>query len=209
MNIEGAWKRGYTGKNIVVTILDDGIERTHPDLMQNYVSECCGQNALPPGKQWDSHEDDENGAKHGGFPGGSVVEIPPANAGEAGAIPGSARSPREGNGNWLQCSCLGSPMDRGACQSTVHLHTAHGVTKESDTTYLLNSSKRRKVTEKQLLCIAPISHKSHSQRAGIRRQCYPLLCAFDVVMTKSRWWGSRNPSCCWQCSSQHFTHAAR
>ncbi|KAK2119394.1 hypothetical protein P7K49_000780, partial [Saguinus oedipus] len=36
MNIEGAWKRGYTGKNIVVTILDDGIERTHPDLMQNY-----------------------------------------------------------------------------------------------------------------------------------------------------------------------------
>ena len=99
MNIEGAWKRGYTGRNIVVTILDDGIERTHPDLMQNYVSECCGQNALPPGKQWDSHEDDENGAKHGGFPGGSVVEIPPANAGEAGAIPGSARSPREGNGN--------------------------------------------------------------------------------------------------------------
>jgi hypothetical protein len=43
MNIEGAWKRGYTGKNIVVTILDDGIERTHPDLMQNYVSVCCGQ----------------------------------------------------------------------------------------------------------------------------------------------------------------------
>lgn len=42
MNIEGAWKRGYTGKNIVVTILDDGIERTHPDLMQNYVSVCCG-----------------------------------------------------------------------------------------------------------------------------------------------------------------------
>lgn len=41
MNIEGAWKRGYTGKNIVVTILDDGIERTHPDLMQNYVSVCC------------------------------------------------------------------------------------------------------------------------------------------------------------------------
>lgn len=45
MNIEGAWKRGYTGKNIVVTILDDGIERTHPDLMQNYVSGYCGHNA--------------------------------------------------------------------------------------------------------------------------------------------------------------------
>ena len=40
MNVIGAWKRGYTGKNVVVTILDDGIERDHPDLKQNYVS-CC------------------------------------------------------------------------------------------------------------------------------------------------------------------------
>ena len=38
MNIVGAWKRGYTGKDVVVTILDDGIERNHPDLFQNYVS---------------------------------------------------------------------------------------------------------------------------------------------------------------------------
>lgn len=38
MNIMGAWKRGFTGKNVVVTILDDGIERNHPDLLQNYVS---------------------------------------------------------------------------------------------------------------------------------------------------------------------------
>lgn len=38
MNIVGAWKRGYTGKDVVVTILDDGIERNHPDLIQNYVS---------------------------------------------------------------------------------------------------------------------------------------------------------------------------
>lgn len=37
MNIVGAWKRGYTGKDVVVTILDDGIERNHPDLIQNYV----------------------------------------------------------------------------------------------------------------------------------------------------------------------------
>ncbi|KAA0713725.1 Proprotein convertase subtilisin/kexin type 5 [Triplophysa tibetana] len=38
MNIVGAWKRGYTGKDVVVTILDDGIERNHPDLIQNYAS---------------------------------------------------------------------------------------------------------------------------------------------------------------------------
>lgn len=37
MNILAAWQRGYTGRNVVVTILDDGIERSHPDLAQNYV----------------------------------------------------------------------------------------------------------------------------------------------------------------------------
>lgn len=58
MNIEGAWKRGYTGKNIVVTILDDGIERTHPDLLQNYVSVGCGRSTSPPPwKQGDSCQD--------------------------------------------------------------------------------------------------------------------------------------------------------
>ena len=54
-----------------------------------------------------------------GFLGGSVVKNPPANAGRAGSIPGLGRSPGEGNGNPLQCSCLGNPMDRGAWQATV------------------------------------------------------------------------------------------
>ena len=49
-----------------------------------------------------------------GFPGGSVVKSPPANAGDEGSIPGLGRSPEEGNGNPLQYSCLGNPMDRGA-----------------------------------------------------------------------------------------------
>ena len=50
-----------------------------------------------------------------GFPGGSVVKNPPANAGDAeniGSIPGSRRSPGEGNGNPLQYSCLENPVDR-------------------------------------------------------------------------------------------------
>ncbi|KAJ3593016.1 hypothetical protein NHX12_005354 [Muraenolepis orangiensis] len=36
MNVMAAWQRGYTGRNVVVTILDDGIERNHPDLADNY-----------------------------------------------------------------------------------------------------------------------------------------------------------------------------
>ena len=43
--------------------------------------------------------------------GDSVVRDPPANAGDMGLIPGSGRSPEEGNGNLLQYSCLGNPMD--------------------------------------------------------------------------------------------------
>ena len=38
MNVIPAWKKGFTGKNVVITILDDGIERTHADLIENYVS---------------------------------------------------------------------------------------------------------------------------------------------------------------------------
>ena len=62
------------------------------------------------------------------FAGGSVVKNPPANAGDMGSIPGSGRSLGEGNDNTLPYSHLGSSMDRGAWQATVH-----GVTKESDT----------------------------------------------------------------------------
>ena len=62
-----------------------------------------------------------------GLPGASqvllVVKNPPANAGDVGdvcSISGLGRSPGKGNGNPLQCSCLGSPMDRGAWRATVH-----------------------------------------------------------------------------------------
>ena len=51
-----------------------------------------------------------------------VVKNLPANAEDvrdAGLIPGSGRSPGEGNGNPLQFSCLGKPMDRGAWWATI------------------------------------------------------------------------------------------
>ena len=49
-----------------------------------------------------------------GFPGSSVVKTLPANAGDTGLIPGSGKSPNEGNGNPLQYSSLENLIDRGA-----------------------------------------------------------------------------------------------
>ena len=49
-----------------------------------------------------------------GFPGGSEVQASASNMGDPGSIPGSGRSPGEGNGNPLQHSCLENPMDREA-----------------------------------------------------------------------------------------------
>ena len=63
-----------------------------------------------------------------GFPVGSVVKNPPANARDMDSIPGLGRSPGEGNGNPLQYSCLGNLKDRRAWQAIVH-----GVIKESAT----------------------------------------------------------------------------
>ena len=61
------------------------------------------------------------------FPGGPVTKNLPANAGDTedmGSIPGSGRTPGEGNDTLLQYSCLENSMDRGAWWATVH-----GVTK--------------------------------------------------------------------------------
>ena len=53
-----------------------------------------------------------------------TVKTSVCNAGDLDSIPGSGRSPREGNGDPLHYSCLENPMDRGAWSATVH-----GVTK--------------------------------------------------------------------------------
>ena len=54
------------------------------------------------------------------FPCSSVGKESVCNAGDLGLIPGSERSPGEGNGNPLQFCCLENPMDRGAWQDIVH-----------------------------------------------------------------------------------------
>ena len=50
-----------------------------------------------------------------------MVKKPPANAGDAGLIPGSGRFPGKGNGNTLQYPCLGNPMGRGAWWAMVQV----------------------------------------------------------------------------------------
>ena len=62
----------------------------------------------------------EFGLGRRGLPWGSVVKNPLASAGDLGSFPGLGRSPGEGNGNPLQYSCLGKPMDRGAWRATVN-----------------------------------------------------------------------------------------
>ena len=63
----------------------------------------------------------ENTGYFRGFPGGSVVKNPPANAGDAGLIPGLGRYPGVGNSNPLQYACLENSMDREVWQAAVCL----------------------------------------------------------------------------------------
>ena len=68
-----------------------------------------------------------------------VVKYLPANAGDpkdAVSVPGLGRCPGEGNGNPLQYSCLGNPMDRPTWQGTIH-----GISKELDMTEQLSNNK--------------------------------------------------------------------
>jgi len=79
----------------------------------------------------------DNIITNGGSLDGSVVKNPPAKAGDSGSIPALKRSPGVGNGNPLQYSCLGNPMDREAWQATVYW-----VAKELDTTQHRQQSPR-------------------------------------------------------------------
>uniref|UniRef100_A0A8C8Z2F2 Proprotein convertase subtilisin/kexin type 6 n=1 Tax=Prolemur simus TaxID=1328070 RepID=A0A8C8Z2F2_PROSS len=69
MNVQAAWKRGYTGKNVVVTILDDGIERNHPDLAPNYdsfASYDVNGNDYDPSPRYDASNENKHGTRCAG-----------------------------------------------------------------------------------------------------------------------------------------------
>ena len=71
------------------------------------------------------------------FPGGSEGKVSACNAGDPGSIPGSGRSPGEGNGNPLQHCCLENPMDGGAWWATIH-GVAKSWTQLSDFAFVLS-----------------------------------------------------------------------
>ena len=54
------------------------------------------------------------------FPDGSEVKVSACSVGALDSFPGWGRSPGEGNGNSLQCSCLENPMDRRVWWAAVH-----------------------------------------------------------------------------------------
>ena len=72
---------------------------------------------------------------------------PPAKAGDTGSIPGLERSPGEGNGTWLQYSCLKNPMDRGAWRATVR-----GVAKELGHDLVTEQKQYTKHCQTHVLC---------------------------------------------------------
>ena len=91
------WRQGESGR------IDDA-----------HLWACLLQKQQPrsdEGRDLDLSQDKAEGM---GSPGGSVVKNLPPNAGDAGSIPGSGRSPGVGKGNPLQYSCLKNSMDGGA-----------------------------------------------------------------------------------------------
>ena len=74
------------------------------------------------------------------FPGGTVMKNPPANAGDAGLIPGSGSSLGEGNANPLQDSYLGNPMDSGAWRAKSRTRLSDWTTTATTTSVVLHGS---------------------------------------------------------------------
>ena len=94
-----------------------------------------------------------------GFPGGSMIKNPPGSAGDTrdrGSIPGSERSPKEGNGNTFQYSCLENPMDRGAWLA-LHHRVPKNQTQLSTDSIMIHFSST--VYNCQIYCTMSLNHQ--------------------------------------------------
>ena len=125
------------------------------------------------------------------FPGGSDRKVSACSAGDPGSIPGLGRSPREGNGNPLQDSCLENSVDWGAWQAT-YSPWGH---KESDTTERFhfhfqltrpaNLGGRASVSQRphewqegfwEVLPVTPVSAHSRDSQTGYPDSLLAKLC---------------------------------
>ena len=69
MDVEGAWRQGFTGRGVAVTILDDGIEKDHPDLIKNYdplASTDINDNDSDPNPRYDYSDSNRHGTRCAG-----------------------------------------------------------------------------------------------------------------------------------------------
>ena len=69
MNVEGAWSLGYSGQGVAVSILDDGIEKDHPDLVANYdplASTDINDNDDDPSARYDFKDSNRHGTRCAG-----------------------------------------------------------------------------------------------------------------------------------------------
>ena len=150
-----------------------------------------------------------------GFPGGSAGRESACSVRVLGSIPGSGISPEEGNGNALQYSCVGNPMDRGAWRVTVHgvaksqtqptnqalTYTQRRPCGDSGRRWPSYTSTRERTQEKPAL-LTPWSHTSSFQKCEAINfcclscpACGPLFwqpkqtnTRVEVVGTWRGWW---------------------
>ena len=110
-----------------------------------------------------------------------MVKNLPADAGDTGLIPGLGISPREGNGNPLQYSYLGNPMDRGDWRAA-----ARGVAKESDTTERLNKNSAYFLAPQNILqaCLYLFIYCSNPSFSQFSKG--PWVLSLENVMRKQR-----------------------
>ena len=99
-----------------------------------------------------------------GFPGGLEGKASACNAGDPGLIPGLGRSPREGNGNLLQYSCLENPMDGEAWSATVYEVTKSWTRLSNDTVLRHGGGK----------LLDEVGSWGYTQTLGATHTCYSL-----------------------------------
>ena len=118
-----------------------------------------------------------------GFPGGSEVKASAWNVGDQGSIPGSGRSPGEGNGNQRQYSCLENPMEGEAWYTTVHGVT-NSQTQLSDFTFTFTRVEGLLLLPQQVNIKIP-SMDSGCKPAALTLSCFLLAWPTDFRLASS------------------------